>query len=480
MNHKLTILLSIIFLLCMGILIALYTGWIKSPVILSPLSFRNSNGTVQNLNANIPLKNLIKREPNTTYDAAIRDGDQYFAQGDYQDAIDEYIHAAQLDTTKIEPYQKLGDAYLLFGDYDKAFEKIQYVINKDPTNEGVKISLAKVYIRKSDFNNALDVLLSLNPDNQEVRYYIGILRAYQGDMEKALNNLMTAAQLNPESGIGKKAQNTLANIQEFNLFMDGKNIHLRTLLARSFIQNGEYQLAIAMLKDILKDNKTYRDAWVLLGFSYYLIGKNEMALETLNNAYDLDPEKPETQYFLGLTYMKLNNNEKALTFLILALKNGFEPRSDVQKKLADLYLITQHYDEALKTYLDIIQEGKVNDINNYVRPIWIYIDIKKQPMEALHLAQQAHTAYPDSAMGYNLLGWAALANDDLVTAEENLDIALKKDPNIQAVYLNLGDLYAKKGEKEKAKDFYKRAYFMDKNSSIGNLAASKYNTLQTP
>lgn len=477
MKNKVTVILSIVFLLLIGVLLALYTGILQSPFASSPPLLPPHLSI--NKNTNTTPKNLIKRTPNTTYDAAMKDGDTYFKSGYYGDAVEEYIRASQLEKNKLDPYLKLGESYLLMDDYDQAYENLTYVLEKDPNNESAKILLAKTYIKKSEFASALDIFLSLDPENQEVRYYIGILRAQQGEIDKALNNLSKSVTINPDSPLAQKANSTVANIQEFNLFTDGKSIHLRTLIARSMIQNGEYQIAISMLKDVLKENKNYRDAWLLLGFSYYLVQKYDYALETLTTAYDLDPEKPETQYFLGLTHMKLENNEKALTFLILALKNGFEPRSDVQRKMADLYLINKNYDEALSTYLDIIKEGKTNDINQYVRPIWIYIDIKKQPIEAINLAKQSHERFPEDAMGYNLIGWAALANDDLETARTNLEEAMKRDPNIQAVYLNLGDLYTKENDIEKAKDYYKRAYFIDKNSSIGNLAASKYNSLQS-
>ncbi len=476
MNRTITVILSIIFFLLLGTLVALYSGWwrpyggtIKNPGSL-PVLENNQNG-------NTPSKTLIKRSTVQSYDSSMKEGDQDIQQGAFQEALNSFIAASQMEPAKLEPYLKIGEAYYYLDNSDKAQENFEYILKKEPQNERASIFLARTFIKKSDFLNALNILLSLSPENQEVRYYIGLLRLLQEELDKGQNNLQQAADINNQSPTGQKAQNVLNNIAEFNLFTDGKNVHLKTLIGRSFAQNGEYQLAIEQLKNVLKENKQYRDAWIMLGFSYYMVQKYDLSIETLNNAYDLDPEKAETQYFLGLSHAKMTNNDKALTYLILALKNGFEPRIEVQKRIADLYLTNENYDEALSTYQDIIKENQANDINLYVRPIWILLELKKQPVEALELAKQALTKYPDQAMSYNLVGWSYLGSDELAAAQENLDKAMQMDPNLQAVYLNQGDLYFKRGDSAKARDFYERAYFIDKTSAIGGLAATKYNAL---
>lgn len=477
MNKTTTVILSIVFLLLIGTLIALYTGLWQPAFLTNKSSMLIPVFTQNNQNASATPKNLIKRGAVQTYEAAIKEGNDSLEKGYFMDALESYLQASQFEPAKLEPYQKLGESYFYLDNTDKAQENFEYVLNKQPGDEAAGVFLGKTYLKKSNFDSAMEIFLSLNPENQEVRYYIGLLRLVKGDLEKGLNNLQTAVSVNSASPIGQKAQNMIHNIDEFNLFLDGKNIHLQTLIGRGFVQNNEFQLAITQLKNVLKENKQYRDAWILLGFSYYSVQKYDLAVETLNNAYDLDPEKAETQYFLGLAHLKMGNNEKASTYLTLAIKNGFEPKLEVQKKIADLYLTSQNFEEALATYLEIIKENQANDINLYVRPIWIYIEVKKEPIQALELAKQAQTHFPQNAMGFNLLGWAYLANDDLAQAQEYLEKSQQLDPNLQAVYLNLGDLYLKQGDKEKAKDFYQRTYFLDKNSSIGNLAATKYNAL---
>ncbi len=480
MKNKTTIFLSIVFLLLLGTFVSIQFGIVKLPwslgakqnPILAMTASKNNNG---NTNSSPTIR--IKRPTSATYETAMKDGDTYFQAGDYQNAIEEYTRATTFESTRSEPYQKLGETATLLGDFEKAGEYFQFALDRNPQDEGIKLAMVRLNIKKSDFTTALDVLLGMNSENQEVRYYIGLLRARSGDMEKAQNNLRKSVELDPQSTTGQRAQNVLNNIEEFNLFSDGKQTHLKTLVSRAFIQNGEYQLAIGTLKDVLKENKNYRDAWVLLGFSYYAIQKYDLALETLNNAYDLDPEKNETQYFLALVHQKLGNIDKALTYLILAEKNGFEPKNDVQRRMADLYLGQEKYDEALSGYLALIKDANIKDINLYVRPMWIYIEIKNEPLKALELAKEAFDLFPDNAMAYNLVGWGDLHNGNLEEAEKYLTEAEKRDPNLQAVYLNLGDLYKEKQDLAKSQDYYKRAYFMDKNSSIGVSAGNKYNEL---
>ena len=72
----------------------------------------------------------------------------------------------------------------------------------------------------------------------------------------------------------------------------------------------------------------------------------------------------------------------------------------------------------------------------------------------------------------------SLADESLHhSAEKNLQKALALDPQLDAAYLNLGALWEKRGQFDKALSYYGKANQMGKGNPIGNAAAEKYNTL---
>ena len=93
------------------------------------------------------------------------------------------------------------------------------------------------------------------------------------------------------------------------------------------------------------------------------------------------------------------------------------------------------------------------------------------------LAKIAHTTFPDNPLTYNLLGWSYLGLKNYTEAEKQLTKAIELDPNMAAAHYNLGNLYLEKEDNEKALNMYQKAYELDQNGSIGNLAAKKYNEL---
>jgi Tfp pilus assembly protein PilF len=95
----------------------------------------------------------------------------------------------------------------------------------------------------------------------------------------------------------------------------------------------------------------------------------------------------------------------------------------------------------------------------------------------MKLGELAVVTFPANAMAYNLLGWSQTGTGNTVEAEKNLQKSITMDPKQAAPYYNLGKLYEITKENDKAKDAYQKAYELDQNGSIGNLAAKRYNIL---
>jgi len=397
-------------------------------------------------------------------------------------AISEYQNAYNADTTSLTPLFRIGQIYLNTNDYIKAQNTFQQILGIDKTNTEAQIQLGKSLIGERNLNDqtnitqAKTIFDAITVPTQESKYYQGILAAFFADYDNSQKLLQDSANLNTSPDITNKANNFLAAFKEYKANVDSGNLHLKTLLGRSFAQTEEYNLAIPILYQVIQNKKDYRDAWVLLGYSYMKIEKNQDAVDALEEAKTLDPTKPETLFFLGLAYYSLNDYQKAVDNLELAKTNGFQPSIQVDQKLAEVYLLLNNFPKSAKSYEQVLTLNN-EDVNYYVKPVWLYIEKLNQPENALKLAQKAVDTHPKEAMSYNLLGWSYIANNMLDQAESNLRHAMALNPELDATYLNYGILLEKKGQPQNALNFYKKANLKGKGNSISVVAATRYNNL---
>lgn len=235
-------------------------------------------------------------------------------------------------------------------------------------------------------------------------------------------------------------------------------------------------MAMPILFEVLKEQKDYRDAWIILGYAYLQTDKIHDAIYAFETAKTLDPQKPETLYFLGLAHFAQNDLAQAIPLIEQALQNGFEPSVQANQKLAEIYLLNKQFDKAAEKYEKIIEVND-SDVNSYIRPVWLYIDKLKNPQRAIALAQRAVEAHGTSAMSHNLLGWAYAANNQFEEGKTSLQKALEINPDLDAAYLNLGWIYEKKGSYNLAISNYQKANELGGQSAAANLAHERYNKL---
>lgn len=424
------------------------------------------------------LPDFLKKGVNRakTYDEHMNRG-HLLAQNGYKAlAITEFKAAAEITPTNPDPLIEIGKLYQETEDLINAKLTFQKALTIDPSKIEASIALGKVHINERDINEAKSIFDAITIHNQTSKYYQGLVTIFTGDHEKGKTLLRQTINVGGDATITANSQNFLKAYAEFDANQGGSKLHLLTLLARSYNQTQEYQMAIPLLFEVIKEKKNYRDAWILLGYSYLNTNKYQDAIEALKEARKLDPEKPETSFYLGLGYFELGDLQQAVGYLETAKNNNYEPKIQVEQKLAEVYLQMQEYEKSLTSYETVLRLNN-QEINYFIKPIWIAIDRLNQPERAVKLAQNALAAHPKTAMGHNLMGWTKIYAGQLHEAKRHLDKAASLDQNLDAIYLNYGKLYEERGDHRTAIAFYRKAYEMGKGSSISIAAANNYNKL---
>lgn len=426
--------------------------------------------------AQLAIKKGTILEPHSSYTQFLSKGDALADENFFDAAAIQYRAAIDLNPELPHGYNRLGEARYAQASYTQAEEAYKKAIELQTDEISAHIGLGKTYLRLKQFEAAQNHFNSIEEESSLVLYYRGILAAFHGEYDISKNHLDQVIAKADDPTLNQYTLNYLSAFREEELAQDSHPAFLKTLLGRSFTETGENDLAIALLYDVLRDEEDYRDAWIILGYAYLSEEKFSDARDALFNAIELDPTKPESRYFLGLSYFGLEDYSSAVTQIKLALESGFEPQIQAHQKLGDAAVLAEDYQEAANAYESVLVLN-ASDIELFIRPIWINLDHLNAPKRALEIANEAIRNHPNHAMSYNLLGWTQLKNNQIQEANESLQLALTLDPNLAAAHFNLGQWHEANEDILAAKESYKKAYDLEPNGAIGGPAADAYNRL---
>lgn len=394
-------------------------------------------------------------------------GNIYLKQGFAELARDEFVKAVNKDPKNQIAYIRLADTQMLLKNYQGAFQNLEHAEQINNTAD-IQLKKAQNLIHLNSFEKATATLKPLQGQGDEIDYTLFIL---------FLLTTIDQTSSVPHSDTFAKSATLQKAFDEFALYKGSQTIYLKALIAKALVSNKDFEIAIQILNSVLSERSDYRDAWIMLGYSYMNLENYTKAQESLSHAYDLDPTKAETQYFLGVALEEMGNKTQALEFYQLAYKNKYEPRAHVIQKIAELSLEFGDYQEAFNLYAELVKTTHEN-VDSFIRPVWIALSKLSNLEKAQQVAEWALAAYPNEAQSYNLLAWVSIEKGNFNQAQTLLNQAFKINPNFAAAHYNQGLLYEKKGNEKKALASYEMAYQIDKNGPIGGVAAEAYNRLE--
>ncbi|MFA6305864.1 MAG: tetratricopeptide repeat protein [Candidatus Gracilibacteria bacterium] len=384
---------------------------------------------------------------------------------------------AQEETNENSPSSltKLGDKYLAEHKPKEAQEAFLKAEKLDPSSTKIKLKIAQSYLDQRNINAAKALVWRLNKEDPEVKYYVGIILSLFKDNEgaKKIFAEISAKENDPNKS---NAQNFVDAFTQFSYYKEGEQIFLETLLAKAMTQSKQYEAAIPLLYDVINQKNNYRDAWIVLGYSYLNTAKYQDAVDALIQALKLDDEKPETLFFLGVSYSFIKDTDKAVFYLEKAKSYGFTPKEEIEARLGDLYTLEGEYKKSAMFYEKVLASDTKN-LDIYTKAIWVNIEKLKDTNQALILAKKALHEKPSDAASFNLVGWALSSKGNTQDAKAYLEKAVELNPKLDAAYLNLGQIYEKENKIALAKDYYTKAYSLGQGNAIAKLAAKKYQAI---
>jgi len=414
-------------------------------------------------------------DENPSLQKRLNNADELYENNYREQAIKEYQKAIQANPKSLRPYLGLGELYFLERDYDSAMRYIELADRIAPDDPAVDLIEAKINIANDEMDIAYRILNGTNKDNPAFQFYLGLINTSKRNTDVAKSNFKLAER-SEDTVLANSASLMLNHYRSYEKIKDIDITYLQTLIGNSAVELNEIELAIPIAYDVINQDPWYRDAWIILGYANLELEKFDEARDAFIRARDIDGNHAETRFYLGVSYYGLNLLKPAATEFKEALDNDYRPQIHVHQKLAEIYYKEKDYESSVKHY-EILLQLNGDDVNLFVRPVWIYLAKLDDLDKAEALAKRALNKHPESAMGYNLMGWALVEKGEFESAENYLLKSIEISSNFAPAYLNLGLMEEKRSNDKKAMEYYGKAYDINPNDSIGQLAAERFNIL---
>lgn len=187
-------------------------------------------------------------------------------------------------------------------------------------------------------------------------------------------------------------------------------------------------------------------------------GDMKTALKEFLEASNLDPENPEANYFIGVTYTRMEEYEMGSDYLekVIASEMAYINKVHARMILGYIYTIREEYEKAIAMFKGIVKSG-FGSAQAYAA-IGYIMDRMGDFKKAVMNLYKAVEIDPKNANAHNSLGYI------FTQANLNLDEALKEckkavsiNKNNPAYLDSLGWVYYKLGRVKQAKIYLNKA-----------------------
>lgn len=371
-------------------------------------------------------------------------GKIFASQGKSGLAIQSYKNAININPNMASANFELGSEYLKMGLKERAMEHYKVAIESNPAYREYFISQAKSYYDSGDIDNAkasFENLLTLLPDDAEVKFYYALIQSHLGNSSDAIRYLQDSIRQNPDFA---KAYIPLGDLYfASGKFEEAKSTYRKALeldksLSQYFIQRGTSAMESAESAKMGNDIKLYES-------------KLKEAKIEIEKHLLLYPEDSDAHYKLGQVHYALGSKEQALKLYKRAME--ISPfRYDIMIRVAEVHKEMGMPNESLDVLERVISSERADqDTKAKASKMSAEIYEKLGNVDKLVEALENAVRYdPSDANSYYKLGVLYEDNKgDIDKAILNYESAIKLDQTKADPYLRLGTLYMKKGMDEK-------------------------------
>jgi tetratricopeptide (TPR) repeat protein len=276
------------------------------------------------------INSAIRNNPNDP-DNYARRAKYHQDNGNYGDAIIDIAQAMKLDSVNLGYHHLLADIYLHSAKSQYAIGTMERaaMLFPDSINTLLKLAELQLIVKQYDrMSSTLRQVLTLQPQNTDALYLLGLMYREQGDLERAIQSFQTIVELDSEDA---EAWTMLGNL----LDMKGDPAALQCFenaiainpqypqgwhSKAFYLQNHDrVPEAIEIYKHIHQIDPAYTDAWLNRGVLYLEMDSLKEASQCFDRMISLDSTSVIGYYYAGIAAQSIGDTTKALAYLNRAL-----------------------------------------------------------------------------------------------------------------------------------------------------------------
>ena len=383
-------------------------------------------------------------------------GDTFFDLGKFEDAIQNYDKAIELDSNVNSAcYYNRGTAYFSLGKFEDAIQDYNKAIDLNPNDESVYYNRGVAFIYLNEYEKAIENLskaIDLNPNKDSTYYNRGIAFTNLSDSEKAIKDFNKAIDLNSNNASYYNNRGTLyinqgnydEAVKDFSKAIDLNPIFTfgYSNLGNLYNNLNKYEKAIKNLSKAIDLDPNFSDAYNIRGVSYVNQKKFSEAIKDFSKAIDLNPNDKEYYYNLGNLYSNLNEYEKAIENLSKAidLDPNFSDACDVIGIISTIQnneKVIKFGKNSFKQNIKEFKEPIYSIIFNQINSLYITGNLKKIKDELLPKIQDFKKESKKQKNNSEI--------DKLTKRVELVESIFKDEPQKLEGYLIFADILGWKG-----------------------------------
>lgn len=398
------------------------------------------------------------------------EGFEYFADEDYEAAIEAFTTALELDPENVDAFAGRADSHLALENYEDAIADYTQIINRNPDDVDALSNRGDAYLYIGNTDAALTDLntaLEIQPENPELYITRGWVNYNVDNLEAAESDFTRAVELAPQSS-------------EAHF---GRGIIYHEL--------GQSDQALEDFSQVIEldttEPATRADAYAERAEIFAENEDTDSALGDLNTAIEINPE--EAYYFEARAFLLLNQGDIDAAIADLETAVGLESlNAEFHRELGDLYFDQERPRDALSQYqVYLVLEGDSADVDIVARvqrltsgddgfqvedrprftsylpdddPEVIiraneidFVQYSDSADAAIETATQALQDYPDNPIFLTLRSDLYLSNNQYDEALTDAETAQVANPDHPAGYIALSRYYFRAPESD-----YDRAF----------------------
>lgn len=407
--------------------------------------------------------------------------DSYIESNQLNLAILEYNQALKQNPKDITIIKKVANTYFELKRYQNAKKYYEEIYSSLNDEEKYKYLLSLFYTtdmhEDSSIEASIQSIQDMHLSPEDTFYYLNSLECIKS-FHSCKKNFEEYFTQNPNF-TSQRLKNIQQAMQNYLNFRIHELYYKDALIISVFFQDQLYSLSNKLAEDLLEQKPDYKPMLLISGKWYLELRFLGPATKALEQYYKLEPENITTSYLLWDISFQLRDYTTSNLYFNTALKNGYQPRIELQRRLAYNYYLAWDKRSMLNMFNYIIEDSNAT-MDDFSLAIYHGI-LEKRSSSAISWANIGKDRFQDQKWyeifdGY--LGWIYREAKKYDEARQYLTDGLKLNPRNPLITLNYGYLEESQWEYTKALIYFNRTVNLNQWWEFWELARKEIQAIE--